>query len=200
MNNSKQRLSKREQRKQRQQQRRWQRIIVAIIAVLAIGALATFIALDISNSTAEIEGVEHAHEELERDHIEEEIEVAGLPPMGGAHSSAWQNCGIYTEPINTENALHSLEHGAVWVAYQPELGQDAIDNLQQAVRRGGTHVLLSPYSELESPVVLTAWGIQLAVDSAEDGRIDDFIEKYEQGSQTPEPGATCSGGVGEPIT
>jgi hypothetical protein len=47
-------------------------------------------------------------------------------------------------------------------------------------------------------VVASAWDKQLRVDSAKDPRLEQFISAYQQGSQTPERGAACSSGVGEP--
>src|SRR5262245_10038941 len=43
------------------------------------------------------------------------------PPIGGAHNVVWQNCGIYEMPIHNEHAVHSMEHGAVWITYRPGL-------------------------------------------------------------------------------
>ncbi|UNX53333.1 DUF3105 domain-containing protein [Georgenia sp. TF02-10] len=43
--------------------------------------------------------------------------------------------------------------------------------------------------------MLSAWGVQLSVDDAADPRIDAFLAKHVQGEQTPEPGASCSGGT-----
>jgi hypothetical protein len=47
----------------------------------------------------------------------------GIPPAGGPHNPSWQNCGFYDELVRDENAVHSLEHGAVWITYQPDLPQ-----------------------------------------------------------------------------
>ena len=47
--------------------------------------------------------------------------------------------------------------------------------------------------------VLTAWGVQLELDSADDNRITTFLDRYVQGPQTPEIGATCSDGNGTPL-
>jgi hypothetical protein len=126
-------------------------------------------------------------------------EFTALPPVGGTHNPAWQNCGIYEEPVTAQFAIHSMEHGAVWITHQPELPQEEIDQLQGLVR-GNTFVLLTPWPNLQSPIVLTAWGLQLEVDSADDERIEQFIDRYQVGPQTPERGATCTGGVGEPLT
>ncbi len=135
---------------------------------------------------------------LSRNHSEAPQTYAQNPPVGGAHSSAWQNCGIYDKPVGNENAVHALEHGAVWITYQPDLPADAMEQIR-ALARGHSHVLVSPYEGLPKPVVASAWGVQLPLDSASDPRLSLFITRYEQGPQTPEPGALCSGGVGAPI-
>ncbi|MFZ0547503.1 MAG: DUF3105 domain-containing protein [Candidatus Promineifilaceae bacterium] len=121
-----------------------------------------------------------------------------LPPIGGIHDPVWQNCGIYDEPLETKHVIHSLEHGAVWVTYNPSLSEDDVAKLQSIVRNE-SYVVLSPYPNLKSPVVLTAWGIQLELDSVNDSRIPVFIERYQQGPQTPELGAACVNGTGSPI-
>lgn len=121
-----------------------------------------------------------------------------LPPAGGEHFNVWQNCGIYAEPIQTGNAVHSMEHGAVWITYQPDLPADEIAALEQLVR-GQTFLLLSPFPDQRSPIVLTSWGIQLELESASDRRVDNFIERYRLGSLTPELGGVCTQGVGVPL-
>lgn len=121
-----------------------------------------------------------------------------IPPPFGAHFSEWQNCGIYDQPVNLGNALHSMEHGAVWLTYAPNLSQSQVDDLQNLVR-GHSYVLMSPYPSQTKPVVLTAWGVQLIIDSLPDDRIAKFIAYYELGPQNPEPGAPCNGAVGNPL-
>jgi hypothetical protein len=118
--------------------------------------------------------------------------------VGGTHHDIWQNCGIYDEPLEAENVVHSMEHGAVWISYQPELSDDDVNTLRDLVR-GERFIVLSPYPGLQSPVVLTAWGVQLELNSVEDDRVEEFIDRYQVGPQTPERGATCSDGVGQPI-
>jgi hypothetical protein len=121
-----------------------------------------------------------------------------LPPAGGVHFDIWQNCGVYEEPIASGNAVHSLEHGAVWIAYQPDLAAAEVQQLRERVE-GDAFLLMAPYPGLQSPVVLSAWGLQLEVDEADDRRIDRFIDRYRLGSQTPEPGAVCINGIGDPV-
>jgi hypothetical protein len=127
-------------------------------------------------------------------HTEAAVDYEQNPPAGGEHSHVWQNAGFYEAPVSDETAVHTLEHGAVWITYRPDLPQeqkDAIRGLAQAQ----TCVLASPYEGLDAPVVASAWGKQLWLESAEDPELEDFIETYHQGQQTPEPGATCTGGT-----
>ncbi len=119
------------------------------------------------------------------------------PPAGGVHFDRWQNVGVFEEPIETGNALHSLEHGAVWITYNNNLPADELSRLQDRAS-GQSFLLLSPYPGQTSPIVLTAWGVQLEVDSATDSRVDEFIERFRLGPTTPELGASCEGGVGQP--
>jgi hypothetical protein len=110
----------------------------------------------------------------------------------------WQNCGVYDAPVKNENAVHSLEHGAVWLAYRPDLPADQVEKLR-ALARNHTHVLVTPYVGLTDAVVATAWGKQLRLSSVTDARLAQFVTVYEEGPQTPELGVTCSGGLGNPI-
>lgn len=146
---------------------------------------------------AEVEGVE-TFGELSRDHVEGPVDYDQDPPVGGAHAAVWQNCGAYDQPIADENGVHSMEHGAVWITYDPGLPAEEVNELtgRAAV---STHVLVSPRDGLPSPVVATAWSTQLQLDSATDERLDEFLTTYVQGSQTPEPGVTCAQGTGEPL-
>jgi hypothetical protein len=75
-----------------------------------------------------ISGVESS-EGLSRDHVVNEVAFPTLPPVGGDHSAELTNCGVYTTPVDTWRAVHSLEHGAVWVTYRSDLPQEQIDTL-----------------------------------------------------------------------
>src|ERR1051325_4821995 len=63
-------------------------------------------------------------------HLAGKIDYQESPPVGGAHNVVWQNCGIYSTPIHNEHAVHSLEHGAVWITYRPDLPADQVEILR----------------------------------------------------------------------
>jgi hypothetical protein len=132
-----------------------------------------------------------------RDHTEEDLTYPQTPPVGGDHFPGWWNCGVYTEPLLDEPAVHSLEHGAVWLTFDPAIIADAADALAE-LAQGQTHVLVSPYPEQGAAVVATAWGVQQRFEELDIGAVGEFIVAYQQGPQTPEPGAVCSGALGEP--
>jgi hypothetical protein len=100
---------------------------------------------------------------------------------------------VYAAEIPKEQATHSMEHGAVWVTYNPSLPKDQIAELAKKVD-GKSFMLMSPYPGLDKPISLQAWGYQLKVDSAGDGRIDDFIGALRQNT-SQEPQAGCSSGI-----
>ena len=86
----------------------------------------------------------------------------------------------------------------MWLAYQPDLPEEDVESLRDLLR-GEEFVIMSPYPGLKSPVVLTAWEVQLELDSVEDERLEEFVDRYQQGPTTPERGASCQDGVGTPI-
>lgn len=141
-----------------------------------------------------IEGVETF--ENESTHVEGVVDHEQTPPAGGPHNAAWLNCGVYTEPVPNENAVHSLEHGALWVTYDPALSDADVDALR--AKLPSTYVVLSPFEGLPSSIVLSGWNTQLQVDEVDDERIPAFIEEYWQSQDVPEPGALCTGAIDGP--
>ena len=170
------------------------------IGVLAAIALAVFIG---SGSAANVaEGAPEGTEFIDfgpASHVDGEVaHEPGDNPAGGPHNAAWLTCGIYDEPVPSENAVHSLEHGAVWITYQG-LSDDSVDTLRSAASRR-QKVIVSPEPEQDSPIRLSAWNVILELDDADDPRVLQFLNEFESSpTNTPELGATCTGGVGSPI-
>ncbi len=116
------------------------------------------------------------------------------PPIGGPHDAEWADCNgdVYTVAVRNENMVHPLEHGAVWITYNPKtIAAGDLDKLKALVT-GKTYIYMSPYPDLDSPISLQAWAHQLKVPSASDVRIKQFITALQQNQYiAPEPGGSC---------
>ncbi|GAA3033967.1 DUF3105 domain-containing protein [Microbacterium dextranolyticum] len=146
-------------------------------------------------SGARIDGVETFSNETR--HVEGTVDYPQNPPAGGPHNQFWLNCAVYDEPQQNENAVHSLEHGAVWVTYdRTQVSGDELDRLRALMP--SSYALLSPHEGLPSPIVLSAWNAQLKVQDASDPRITAFFQEYWRSQSVPEPGAPCTGGIDGP--
>ena len=132
-------------------------------------------------------------------HVQGSVAYPQVPPVGGDHNPVWQNCGYYSKPVAPERAVHSMEHGAVWITYRPGLAAADVDSLHR-LARSRTYVLVSPWQDasLPAPIVASAWGVQLKLEHASDPALASFVSTYAGGRQAPEPGAPCTGAFGTP--
>lgn len=129
----------------------------------------------------------------ENAHVQTPVDYPQQPPVGGNHHPVWQDCGFYAVPVPKEHAVHSLEHGAVWITYRPGIAEDQVEALRR-LAEGEGRVLVSPFPGQKRRVVASAWGRQLPVDSAQDARIERFVNAYLDSSKAPEAGGPCSDG------
>lgn len=190
----------------RRQERRRAFVIWGAVAVVVL-LIAGGTTYGVLSQTQEREALtgDVAEFETRTEHVTSQVEYAQSPPVGGRHNPIWLNCGIYDEPVQTENAVHSLEHGAVWVTYDPELPAEDVEALEDAMPP--TYGILSPYEgEMPGPVVASSWGRQLVLDGADDPRLEQYLREYAGSSDVPEPGALCTQGTdtatplqGEPV-
>ncbi|MFB6773746.1 DUF3105 domain-containing protein [Streptomyces sp. Tu 4128] len=144
------------------------------------------------------DGVKTWDGDLARNHVTKKVSYPVDPPVGGDHNQVWMNCNgdVYTKPLNNENAVHSLEHGAVWVTYTDKAPKADVEKLAAKVKKT-PYSLMSPDDKQQDPIMLTAWGHQRTVTGADDPNVDKFFEKFVQGEQTPEPGAACTNGLSQ---
>jgi hypothetical protein len=168
-------------------------VILGVVLALLVGAAVVLLLRDDEGPPTGL-GEVTTYDDLSRAHVPGNVNYPQSPPVGGAHDPIWLDCGVYDRPVREENAVHSLEHGAVWITYRPGLSADEIDSLADKLPEKG---ILSPFEDQDAPVVVTVWGAQLALDGPDDSRLDLFIREYGDGSEAPEPQAACVGGVKE---
>jgi Protein of unknown function (DUF3105) len=149
---------------------------------------------------------------LEHAHVTGPVTYAVVPPVGGPHNAIWMNAGVYTKPVPSERAVHNLEHGAVWITYDPNLPAKEVAQLTSFVTRqsmipesaqasgvanqANRYMDLTPWAtnSLPSPIVISSWGHQLRVTSPTDPRLQAFVDKFRHNPTfTPEYGAAVDG-------
>lgn len=184
-------LKKEQERLAEQKRAKNNKLMFLTVTILAVALITYLIVTVVVKNTRTIEGLAE-YDISDWKHVTTEVDYPQSPPVGGDHYPNWVSCNgdVYDEEIEPEWAVHALEHGAVWITYQKGVvSQEDIESLEKKVKN---YTFMSPYSEQDSPIVLTAWGVQLELDDANDPRVDYFIDQFRQGPQTPEPGATCN--------
>ena len=124
------------------------------------------------------------------------IEYDRSPPTNGKHDPLWQNCGAYERPIKDRHAVHSMDHGVVWITHSPDLPAGAVETLRSYGEEG--YVIVSPYPGQDAPVIATSWRVQLELEGADDPRLREFVDGFRSSEIAPLSGNRCEGGVGNP--
>ncbi|MPQ99179.1 DUF3105 domain-containing protein [Modestobacter sp. I12A-02628] len=169
------------------------RVPVALAALALAGCTST---VDGAASAAAVSvgGTRVADYAAGQQHRTTSVDYAESPPVGGPHDPQWADCTgtVYAVVIRPENAVHSLEHGAVWVTYDPDVASaEDVATLTELVE-GRSGLFLSPYPDQAAAVSVQAWNHQLRTASAADPRIGQFADLLTYNPETtPEPGATC---------
>lgn len=174
-------------------------VVTAAVAIIGYGGYQVWKnGLTPQERASRIEGIQDytkSHKDLLKasQHQWGPIKYEQSPPFGGPHNQNWQRCmgDVYPAPIASEHAIHSLEHGAVWITYRPDLPADQVETLAKKVK-GNDFTLMSPFEGQDKPISVQVWGYQLKVDKASDKRIDEFIRALRQ--QAGPEKATCSSG------
>ena len=141
--------------RQRAKQRRFNILLYGGFGLI-LAAIITAVALVVAGSVQERNALAEAAKKpidgiqtfsgLSRNHVQNAVAYPQRPGVGGDHAAVWTNCGIYTDPVNEQRAVHSLEHGAVWITYSPGLPAAEITRLT-ALAKDKPYVLLRPKND-----------------------------------------------------
>ncbi|MFJ5550253.1 DUF3105 domain-containing protein [Streptomyces sp. NPDC093225] len=201
-----------EMRRAEQARDRRNKIVAISVTVLVLAGLGGFAAYYVNDKAEEKAAVKAAAEKMRkapitaekswdakklgRNHVTTPVTYPMKPPVGGDHNPVWMNCNgdVYTKAVPDVNAVHSLEHGAVWITYNDKAPKADVEKLAAKVKKT-PYTFMSPDQDQAGAIMLSAWGKQVTVDGAGDARVDAFLTKYVTGPQTPEPGAPCTNGL-----
>jgi hypothetical protein len=170
-------------------------IVAAVVALVLVAGTVTTVLVINAAPPQQIEGVQR-YSDLESTHTETRVSYDQTPPVGGPHNPAWLNCGVYNEPQQNENVVHTLEHGAVWITYDPATTTDAEVEALVALAPD-TYSVVSPYEGIGT-MAISAWGAQLFFTDVADPAVEDFLTEFYRSPNSPEPNAPCTGAIDGP--
>jgi len=131
----------------------------------------------------ENQGAEHVFPDSEHP------DYNSTPATSGWHYGATAKWGEHRDEVPDEVLLHNLEHAGIGIHYNCiENCQDLITGLL-GISKDYHKIVLSPYSNMDNLITLTAWGYIDKMDSLEKERIVAFIDRHINSSEAPEPWA-----------
>lgn len=98
------------------------------------------------------------------------------PAVIGPHWQHPAGAGMKNTDIPDESLIHSMEHGAVIVYYNPELSEDDITLVKDAFISASGKKIIVPRENLDVPVALGSWGQLLKLSEINTDTIVQFIE------------------------
>ncbi len=109
-----------------------------------------------------------------------------MPPTSGTHYARATPAGFYTKTPPLGSLVHSLEHGAVIIYYDPERlsqdkeAEDYLRALARTYRSTWMSVIVAPHPEPdpEYPYILTAWTVMLRLPEYDPARVEAFLAEY----------------------
>lgn len=162
-------------------------------AVLAVAVLGFVVVVVVGKMTAPPEpprpGVEQS--DYGREHVKNKDYDGDQPPTSGPHASplAW---GVYKTEIRDDQVIHNMEHGGVYISYQPNLPKDQIEKLKKLLSQPFSDpkfqpkkIVLAPRAANESPIVLSSWLRSETLIAYDQKKIEDYVTRNL--GKSPEP-------------
>jgi hypothetical protein len=148
-----------------------------VLAALVVAALWFFFARNLAPS--EIQGFELEKFTEGRGHTDQPVAYPMAPPVTGQHFQSAAPCGIHSEQIQNEVFVHSLEHGAVAVLYDPEqVETGTIREIEALVGEFDDRTISAPYAGMETPLTVASWAEMMRLPEYEEGAIREYIEEF----------------------
>jgi len=110
-------------------------------------------------------------------------------PSAEAPFGAPVRWGSYTAEIPDEALVHNLEHGGIGLHYNCPSGcPEIVAQLVDMAPTGFSQFVISPYSNMESKIAVTAWQRILHLDEFDENAIRGFIDAYLDAAPESVPG------------
>lgn len=120
-----------------------------------------------------------------RDHISPgtKVNYKTNPPTSGGHLATTKKWGVYNKKIEDKMALHSLEHGGIWISYK-NMDDESIKILEEIGKSNSQSVIVSPRENNDNNLVVASWGKMMRLETVDKTLIQKYINTYK--NQSPE--------------
>jgi len=166
-------------------------IMAAVVVIVLVGAV--FLGKDT------VERIRLGNEQA--DNGREHVSQAQAPEYGDEdpHTSGDHGDPVpqqaYSEELPDYNTIHNLEHGYIYITYQPDLPQEEIDKLTGVFFKpyddtsfAPTKVIMAPRESNTAPIVFSSWNRSLSYESYDEQLMVDYYK--DNVSKSPEPAAS----------
>ena len=108
------------------------------------------------------------------------------PPVSGSHDPSPAEWGFYEQEVPDTKVIHSLEHGGIWVSYQPgTLNEEEINQLKELASKYDQRLIVSPRAKNDTKIAVASWRYLEKLDSLDLELINNFLTTNV--NQSPEP-------------
>ncbi len=106
------------------------------------------------------------------------------PPTSGPHYAQAANWGVYSNPLEDEQAVHNLEHGGIWISYK-DIDEETKTLLENIAKANRGSVIMSPRPNNDSKIAIASWTRLEKLESYDEAKILEFIRANK--NKSPEP-------------
>lgn len=132
-------------------------------------------------------------------HSDQPVPPEMTPPVQGTHATTPAPCGVHGSPVPDENLVHSLEHGAVALLFDPARATpEDIKELEAIASDADENVVSAPYEGMEPVFAIASWGERMDLDELDVAAVNEYIDTF--AGKGPEAGQTCPNTVDTPYT
>lgn len=114
------------------------------------------------------------------DHVPKgtEIQYNSNPPAGGQHyGDSTAHAGFYDKAPADGYLVHSLEHGAVILWYNPkQLSKDKVEQVKHIFNQTSGKSIMAPRESMDVPVAVSSWGRVLKLQTIDEKQIKAFFD------------------------
>lgn len=171
-------------------------IVITLIALLFIA----FLIWLFIESSKPLPGEKIA--DLGRSHVPAgtKVDYNSNPPTSGKHYEDWVRAGVYGEPKDDRNLVHSLEHGYIILSYKCKVQSAKLDETEATKsgevekdeqceeqknqlakiyeQKGKRKLIVVARENLDTNFAISAWTYLDKFDSFDVGKIEKFIDAH----------------------